>query len=90
MRQYSWAFEQNEFTSGISGQDEDDALHQLKTLLRPLVGNLFEIHEHWVRQDETDLKPDTPLVHFKLNAWEEERGEKETVVRYAVQDIATS
>ncbi|KAF9651467.1 hypothetical protein BDM02DRAFT_810756 [Thelephora ganbajun] len=79
----------NGLTSGINGQDEDDALHQLKTVLKPLVGNLFEIHKHWLRQEETDLQPDTPFANFKLNAWEEERDEKETVVRYAVQDIIT-
>ena len=52
----------------------------------PLVGKLFEIHERWLRQEETDLQPDTPLVSFKLNAWEEEQ-DKETVVRYAIQEI---
>lgn len=57
-------------------------------MLKPLVGNLFEIHERWLRQEETDLQPDTPLANFKLNAWEEE-GDKETIVRYAVQDITT-
>lgn len=58
-------------------------------MLKPLVGNLFEIHEHWVRQEETDLQPDTPLASFKLNAWEEEREEKDNVVRYGVQNITT-
>ena len=58
-------------------------------MLRSLVGNLFEIHEHWVRQEEVDLKPDAPLVNFTLNAWGEERGENDIVVRYAVQDITT-
>jgi len=57
-------------------------------VLKPLVGNLFEIHERWLHQEETDLQPDTPLTNFKLNAWEEERDE-ETVVRYAIQDIVT-
>lgn len=85
----SLTFKQNGLTSGIDGQDEADALHQLKTLLKPLVGNLFEIHEHWLRQEETDLQPDTSLANFKLSAWEEERDEKENVVRYAVQDITT-
>jgi hypothetical protein len=56
-------------------------------VLKPLVGNLFEIHEQWLRQEETDLQPDTPLATFKLDAWEEERDEKETIVRYGVQDI---
>ena len=79
---------QNGLTGGINGQDEDDALHQLKTVLKPLVGNLFEIHDSWLRQEETERRPDTPLVSFKLNAWKQER-DKETVVRYAVQDIKT-
>ena len=57
-------------------------------MLKPLVGNLFEIHEHWLRQEETDLQPDTPLANFKLNTWEEER-DGGGVVRYAVQDIVT-
>lgn len=57
-------------------------------MLKPLVGNLFEIHEIWLRREETDLQPDTPLGNFKLNAWEEEQ-DGETVVRYAVQDIVT-
>lgn len=78
---------QNGLTGGINGQDEDDALHQLKTVLKPLVGNLFEIHEHWLRQEETDLQVDAPLVNFKLNAWEEELDEKGKVVRYAIQDV---
>lgn len=64
-------------------------MYQLKAQLKPLVGNLFEIHERWLRKEETELEPDTPLVNFKLNAWEEEQ-ESETVVRYAVQDITTS
>jgi len=57
-------------------------------VLKPLVGNLFEIHESWLRQEEADLQPDTPLGKFKLNAWEEE-WDGEIVVRYAVQDIIT-
>ena len=78
---------QNVLTGGIKGQDEDDALHQLKTVLKPLVGNLFEIHEHWVRQEETDIQVDAPLANFKLNAWEEEWDGRGNVVRYAVQDV---
>ena len=78
---------QNVLTGGIKGQDEDDALHQLKTVLKPLVGNLFEIHEHWVRQEEADIQVDAPLANFKLNAWEEEWEGRGNVVRYAVQDV---
>ena len=78
---------QNVLTGGIKGQDEDDALHRLKTVLKPLVGNLFEIHEHWVRQEETDIQVDAPLANFKLNAWEEEWEGRGNVVRYAVQDV---
>ena len=82
--------EQNGLTGGINGQDEDDALHQLKTVLKPLVGNLFEIHEHWHRQEETDLQVDAPLANFELNAWEEECDGKGSVVRYSVQNVTTS
>jgi len=78
---------QNGLTGGINGQDEDDALHQLKTMLKPLVGNLFKIHGHWLRQEEVDLQVDAPLVNFKLNAWVEEWDGKGDVVRYAVQDV---
>jgi hypothetical protein len=77
---------QNGLINGINGQDEDDALHQLRTVLKPLFGNLFEIHESWIRQEESDLEPDTPLRNYELIAWEEERDEG-AVVRYAVQDI---
>ena len=62
-------------------------MHQLRTVVKPLVGNLFEMHEFWLRDEETDLQPGAPLMNFGLVAWEEERSGKDNIVRYAVQDV---